>query len=205
MVWFLGSTSGYDKSWNLILTDARQPTADAKSEVQKSQDNLTKAETDTTARLSEFGFRPGVGSASDGKAFVTKVKSDKDDVLILENGGIVKISSGYLGYVGYRKDAVLFKSGSSWFIWISGKKAYKCDLIDSPAGKAVPATKTSVKQVKGNGAFVETDDGSIYQVDQLSTMTTAMWFEMNEVLILNDSKMLNLSSGGEMVDVAKIK
>ena len=196
---------GYDKSWNLVLTDAKQPTTDAKSEVQKSLDNLTRSETDTTTRLAEFGFRLGVGSASDGKAFVTKVKSDKDDVLILENGGIVKISSGYLGYVGYRKDAVLFKSGSSWFIWVSGKKAYKCELIDSPAGKAVPATKTSVKQVKGNGSFVETDDGSIYQVDQLNTITTALWFGTTEVLILDDSKMLNLSTGGEMVDVTKLK
>ena len=196
---------GYDKSWNLVLTDAKQPTADAKSEIQKSLDNLTRAETDTITRLSEFGFRPGVGSASDGKAFVTKVKSDKDDVLILENGGIVKIRSGYLGYVGYRKDAVLFKSGSSWFIWVSGKKAYRCDLIDSPAGKAVAATKTSIKQLKGNGAILETEDGSIYQVDRLGTITTSLWFAMTEVLVLDESRMLDLSSGGEMVEVTKLK
>src|ERR1035437_1540296 len=68
------SVEGYDKSWNLVLTDARQPTTDARSEIQKSLDNLTRAEADTTARLLECGFRPGVGSASasNGKAFVTK-------------------------------------------------------------------------------------------------------------------------------------
>jgi hypothetical protein len=50
-----------------------------------------------------------LAATSDGTiAYRTKVDSDHDDILKLENGAIVEITSGYIGYIGYRKTAILF-------------------------------------------------------------------------------------------------
>ena len=70
----------------------------------------------------------------------TKIDEDNGDILKLENDGIVEISSGYLGYVGYRKDALLFKDGRQWKLWIEGKKVFKVDLLRSPSSCRSPST-----------------------------------------------------------------
>ena len=63
----------------------------------------------------------------------TKIDEDSNDILKLENDAIVEISYGYLGYVGYRKDALLFKDRRQWKLWIEGKKVFKVDLLRSPS------------------------------------------------------------------------
>lgn len=70
----------------------------------------------------------------------TKIDEDNGDILKLENDAIVEISYGYLGYVGYRKDALLFKDGGQWKLWIEGKKVYKVDLLRSPSSCRSPST-----------------------------------------------------------------
>ena len=48
------------------------------------------------------------------KAYKTIINKVDDAVLILDNGAIVEIKSGYLSYDGYGKDAVLYKIGNQW-------------------------------------------------------------------------------------------
>src|SRR6266567_6524388 len=51
-------------------------------------------------------------SARTVKAYETRIESDNGDVLRLDNGAIVQISSGYVGYLGFHKRAILYGSGS---------------------------------------------------------------------------------------------
>ena len=56
---------------------------------------------------------------------ITKVESGDDDIVRLANGAVVEVTSGYLGYAGYRKDAVLLLTGSRCRLWIQGKRSYR--------------------------------------------------------------------------------
>ena len=53
--------------------------------------------------------------------YITKIDEDKGDVLKLANGAVVEITRGFLGFVGFRKDAVLYKEGRGWKIWVEGR------------------------------------------------------------------------------------
>jgi hypothetical protein len=70
----------------------------------------------------------------------SKIDDDNDDILKLANGAIVEITRGYLGYVGYRKDVLLFKAGSRWKLWIEGKKVFNVDLLRAPTSCRSPST-----------------------------------------------------------------
>lgn len=70
----------------------------------------------------------------------TKIESDNGDIVKLENGGIVEISSGYLGYVGYRKDALLFQSNGAWRLFIEGKKVFSVDVLRAQNSCSPPST-----------------------------------------------------------------
>ena len=50
----------------------------------------------------------------------------------LENGGIVEVTMGYVGYIGYRKKALLFPDGGRWKLWIEGKKSFPVDVLKAP-------------------------------------------------------------------------
>ena len=92
-----------------------------------------------------------LAAMSDGTvAYKTKIDSDHDDILKLENGAIVEITSGYIGYIGYRKTAILFGSGSMFRIWIEGKKVFTCELLKKPVEKASPAKQIHISKVKGD-------------------------------------------------------
>ncbi len=70
----------------------------------------------------------------------TKIESDNGDILKLENGAIVEILTGYLGYVGYRKSSLIFKKDSQWQIYIEGKKVFKIDLLRQPSSCNSPSS-----------------------------------------------------------------
>ena len=104
----------------------------------------------------------GAGNVANRPTYITKIEEDKNDVLILSNGGIVEITQGFLGFVGFRKDAILFKDGARWKIWIEGKKVYKCDLLKAPSGRASGSgEKVYISEVKGDGKILVMLDGSI--------------------------------------------
>lgn len=137
-------------------------------------------------------------------AYITKIDSDSDDVLILANGAIVEVTGGYLGYVGYRKDAVLI-AGRTCRIWIQGKKTFRCSVLRRPSVTGTVAVETSITEVTRGGEIIKTLDGSIFEVESIDRLYTALWLPVSEVLLLGDSQMVNLDQGDELITVSRIK
>ncbi len=140
-----------------------------------------------------------------GYGFKTKIDKDNDDILKLDNGAIVEIDYGYLGYLGYRKDCIVYKSGSIWKIWIEGKKSFSCTILKEPSY----TSKTSIEEVyiskvSDDGEFIFLDDGSVYEVSYQS-YETSLWLGYSSALLINGYQIINLDEGSEMIDVVKIK
>lgn len=141
---------------------------------------------------------------SDGTvAYQTKIDSDSGDIIKLENGAIVEVSS-YFGYLGYRKDAVLYGSGHRCNIWIASKKSYKCDLLKAPEGRGEPAKEVHISEAKGNGTILIMLDGSIYEVDTIDEIHTSLWLGSSDGLLINGTTLINFDSD-EPVTVYQIK
>jgi hypothetical protein len=138
--------------------------------------------------------------------YITKIDDDNDDVLKLDNGAIVEITLGYLGYVGYRKDAVLYKDGEGWKIWIEGKKAFRCEILKAPDYlRSMSGKLVTISDVKGDGNILIALGGSMYEVDDLYTIDTSLWLAPFEALIIDDTRLLNLEEGGEIIDITKLR
>jgi hypothetical protein len=147
---------------------------------------------------------PGAGGSYSKTVYVTKVDSDEGAVVILENGAVVKVTRGYLGYVGWRKDAILFKEGMQWKIWIEGKKAFKCELLKAPQVRAQSAQVVHISEMLGNGSIIKMLDGSLFEVGSFYTFDTSLWLGFSDGLLINDSKLINLDEG-EIVEVTRLK
>lgn len=144
--------------------------------------------------------------ASKANVFITKIDDENGDVLKLANGAIVEISSGFLGLIGFSKDAVLFRDGYTWKIWIEGKKVFKCDLLKPPSGgNSGTCEKVYISEVRGEGSILIMLDGSIYEVDSIFTIDSSLWLGNSDALLIDGSRLLNLDEGGEIVDVTRIK
>ncbi len=71
--------------------------------------------------------------ANSTQVYKTVIDEDKgSDIYKLENGGIVEVTMGYVGYIGYRKKALLFPDGGRWKLWIEGKKSFPVDVLKAP-------------------------------------------------------------------------
>ena len=139
-------------------------------------------------------------------AYKTKIDSDDGDVLKLDNGAIVEITTGYLGNVGFRKDVVLYKTDQQWKIWIEGKKSYTCDLLKTPSyGSTCFVEELTITEIKGDGTILIMSDGSIYEVDSIYTINTSLWIGFNDALLLDGYELLNLDEGDEIIEVTRIK
>lgn len=144
-------------------------------------------------------------AASSRSAYVTKIESDSNSVLKLTNGGIVEVTSGFLGFLGFRKDAVLLVSGSTCRVWIEGKRTYRCSVLRAPSAKPVDVVLTSITEVSRGGDIIKTLDGSLYEVSSLHTIYTSLWLPVSEVAVLGGSQMLNLDQGDEIITVVRLK
>ena len=143
-------------------------------------------------------------SMTDGTvAYQTKIASNSGDIIKLENGAIVEVSS-YFGYLGYRKSAVLYGSDYRYNIWIAGKKSYKCELLKAPQGRGDPAKVVHISEVKGNGTILIMLDGSIYKVDSIDEIYTSLWLGISDGILINGTILINFDSD-EAVTVYRIK
>lgn len=139
-------------------------------------------------------------------AYRTKIESDDGDLLRLENGAVVEVSGGYLGYLGYRKEAILLDSSRTCKIWIEGKRLYRCELLKSPtSGSSILVDALTVSEVKGDGEILITLDGSIFEVNSIDTISTSLWLAPFDALLLGDIEILNMDSGDEPVSVTRLK
>ena len=146
------------------------------------------------------------GGVRTNPVYTTKIDEDNGDILKLENGAIVEISSGFLGFVGFRKDAVLYNLGRGWKIWIKGKKAFSCDILKAPNSRPTGyGESVSISDVKGDGKILATLDGSLYEVSDQNTYDTRLWLGSFEALLIDGTKLLNLEGSDEVVEITKIK
>ena len=137
--------------------------------------------------------------------YETQVDEAEDDIVKLKNGGIVQISFGFLGFVRFNADAVLFKDGDNWKIWIEDKKVFNCKVIKSPILRPNgTAEKVSISEMMGNGSIIKALDGSLYQVGDFHRIETALWLSLSDGLLINGNRWLNFDEG-EIVDVQKIR
>jgi len=157
----------------------------------------------TQAEKVEADKRAAAIAKASETAYKGKVESDNGDILTLRNGGVVEVTSGYVGYIGYSKDAILFRSGTSWRIWIEGKRAFRCDVLKLPSGGATVVKEVTISRVAGNGAILFMTNGSVYEVDSSYTSETNSW-SGSTALILADSEIINFDSG-ELVTVTKLR
>lgn len=145
-------------------------------------------------------------SVSDGDGYLSKVESSDGDVLKLANGAIVEVTWGYVSYIGYSKECLLYRIGSGWKIWIKGKKAYKCEVLKLPEwGSKVSVEQTTILEVKGDGTIIKLTDGRIYEVDSYSTIDTRLWLGFSDAIIIDASRLINLDEGDEIIDITLIK
>ena len=95
------------------------------------------------------------------RAYLSKVDAEAGGVVTLANGAIAEVTTGYVGYVGYRRDAALLTTASSFRIWIKGKRVYRCSLLKAPtSGTSRGAVETSISEVAGSGRIIKVLDGS---------------------------------------------
>lgn len=158
--------------------------------------------------------QPGVSGArraapdaeSTPNGYLTRVDTDSDELLKLENGAVVEITSGYLGYLGYRKRVILYQTGSGCKIWIEGKRLYRCDLVREPkVGRKVAVEELSVSSVSDNGEIIKATDGRVFEVNSLYTIDTTLWLAPFDAVLIDGSEMVNLEEGDEPVAVSRLR
>ena len=150
--------------------------------------------------------QPGAQQAVGLAVYITKIDEDKGDVLKLANGAVVEITRGFLGFVGFRKDAVLYKEGRGWKIWVEGKKSFNCDVLKAPDNRPSGVGEiVSISEVKGDGKILTTLAGPLFEVGDLNTIETSLWLGPFDALLIDGSRLLNLDDGGEIIEVTKIR
>lgn len=149
--------------------------------------------------------RKAFDAESAPNGYVSRVDSDSDELLKLENGAVVEITSGYPGYLGYRKRVVLYRTVSGCKIWIAGKRVYRCDLLREPTvGRRVVVEELSIGSID-DGDILKATDGRVFEVDSLDTIHTTLWMPPFEAVLIDGSEMINLDDGDEPVVVSRLR
>ena len=79
---------------------------------------------------------------------------------------------------------------------------FRCELVRSPQnGRAVAANTDALITVKGRGAILGLSSGQLLEVDQIDVIYTALWLPGADLLILDGSRVLNLTTGDQPVSV----
>ena len=136
-------------------------------------------------------------------AYQTKIDSDSGDIITLENGAMVEVSS-YFGYLGNRESTVLYGSVHGCNIWIASKKPYRCDLLKVPKGKGAQRKKVHISEVKGNGTIVIMLDGRMCDADSIDEIHTSLWLRISDGLVIDGTTLIYFDSD-EPVTVYQIR
>ena len=136
--------------------------------------------------------------------YEAKIEETRDHVFILSNGAVVEVAT-YVGYVGYRKDAVLFFIGAGCRLWIEGKRVYRCSLSRNPAAQArkTSAALVLIQRISNSGDVLVLDDGSVFEVSYQGYLTS-IWLP-GEAILMDDSRVIHLDSSDEVVDVVRLR
>jgi hypothetical protein len=139
------------------------------------------------------------------RLYESRIDTDNDEILSLENGAVVEILGGYLGYLGYRTHVVLLLEGSSCRVATAGKRAYRCSLLRAPTRSARSAEITFLSEVRASGAVLVLADGRILEVDSLGRIYTTLWLPASEVILIDGVQAMNLDNPEELVTITRIR
>jgi hypothetical protein len=152
------------------------------------------------------GGAPPAQRAAANSVYLSRISENNGNVLNLENGAIVEVTGGFLGFIGIRKSCALYQEGRGWRISIEGKRDFSCSILKAAAVRPNgQATKISVSEVLGDGKFLKMLDGSLYEVDDLSMIDASLWLAPFDALLIDGNRLINLDEGGETVDVSKVR
>ena len=136
-----------------------------------------------SSRGAAFGVFEGTVDETDG------------NVVQLSNGAIAEVT-GYLGYVGYRTDAMLVRDRSGWRLWIEGKQTYSARLLREPAAWSGRGGElVNISEVLGNGAVLRLLDGRILEVSAIDQVSTGIWLGFSRAILIDGYELLNLDRG----------
>lgn len=127
-------------------------------------------------------------------AYITKILETKEGKLLLDNNALVKLTESVEGLVELKKSCILFKDGNSWYIWMEGKGAYKCDILRiNEGGKYAGFDRVTVNEVD-NGRM-KLHDGRMLAVNPVNKAEVALLIPPEEALLLNNGKLVTLDEG----------
>lgn len=132
----------------------------------------------------------------------SRIGDDKGGTLTLENGGIVKVTSGDVGDIGDQRESVVFWDGTSWKIWIEGKRAFPCDLLKRPPSGPTNTERLTIDTITNDGDILITSGGAVFEVS--SGTTPIAWTPGVSVLLLGKSRMLNVEAG-RVIEVSRLR
>lgn len=64
--------------------------------------------------------------------YKTRITEEKSDILKLENGAIVEVKFGFVGFIGFYKKVLLYPENGGWKIWIEDKKSFPVEILKAP-------------------------------------------------------------------------
>lgn len=64
--------------------------------------------------------------------YKTRIASEKSDIYKLDNGAIVEVNFGFVGFVGFSTKVLLYQEGIGWKLWIEGKKSFPVEILKAP-------------------------------------------------------------------------
>jgi len=77
--------------------------------------------------------------------------------------------------------------------------------LKNPETRPSSAELVVISQVKGDGALLLMADGSIFEVSSLNRIDTSLWLGGSEALLIDGSRLVNLSESGGIIDVVRVK
>ncbi len=146
-----------------------------------SEDLRSKGANAIVSEMMKLKKQPEGYPQDNTQIYLTKVDNDNGDVIKLENGAIVEIRFGYVGYIGYRKDALLFRTSGRWKLWIESKKVFNVDMIKSPISPSKAITTYTIERTTNDEKFVV--NGEQYE----AKVYCMNWDEGQQVLFLEGS------------------
>jgi hypothetical protein len=194
---------------NVLMVLEKDPVMSKKLGLAKLSKDEKQAWNNLLVQAFELGRSGGSGREAKASALATansgsrlwlsKADLDGKEVILLRNGAIFQVSSGYVGY-GYSRDVALIQDGSRWTLWVSGKREFRGTLLQSPkAGTAVGFSRKTVSKVISDGSVVMMDDNTVYNVDSVAQIHTSLWLPLTEVLALETDQLINLNDATEGV------
>jgi hypothetical protein len=144
--------------------------------------------------------------AATSRLWLSKADLNGDDVIVLNNGAVFKISFGFVG-IGLRRNVGLIQEGRSWSLLILGKRIFRGELVKPPeVGQPVNFRRASISEVSAGGSIITMLDGSIFEIDAIGRIETALWLPVSDVLILDGEKLVHVDGlTTEVIQAKRLK